>query len=293
MNNYEGSYLGRIDLFDATTHSDNAVYAQLTALVGPKKVAQMAHRLGITSPLDEYFAIGLGVEAVNPLEMARAFSTFANGGERVDGSILGNRPRAVVSIERDGKKEKNAPVENEVIDPNENAILTAMLEDVVDDGTGQRAALDDRPVAGKTGTTENYGDAWFVGYTPQLAVAVWVGYPNKLVAMENQFEGSPVARRHVPGVIWNEFAKRALNRMHEEPEAFPTPSYRSVSPVQVVYRGNQWLVDNGNCKSTREVLYVTGFEPDKRAACKPNEVDVPPVVGLRSTMPRRGSTACR
>ena len=124
VHNYEGSYLGRIDLFDATTHSDNAVYAQLTALVGPKKVAQMAHRLGITSPLDEYFAIGLGVEAVNPLEMARAFSTFANGGERVDGSILGNRPRAVVSIERDGKKEKNAPVANEVLDPNENAILT-------------------------------------------------------------------------------------------------------------------------------------------------------------------------
>ncbi len=280
VHNYEGSYLGRIDLFDATTHSDNAVYAQLTALVGPKKVAQMAHRLGITSPLDEYFAIGLGVEAVNPLEMARAYSTFANGGERVDGSILGNRPRAVVSIERDGKKEKNAPVASEVIDPNENAILTAMLEDVVDDGTGQRAALDDRPVAGKTGTTENYGDAWFVGYTPQLAVAVWVGYPNKLVAMENQFEGGPVAGGTYPAVIWHEFAKRALKRMDENPEYFPTPSYRSVSPVQVTYRGNQWLVDNGNCKSTREVLYVTGFEPDKRAACKPNEVDVPPVVGL-------------
>ena len=280
VHNYEGSYLGRIDLFDATTHSDNAVYAQLTALVGPKKVAQMAHRLGITSPLDEYFAIGLGVEAVNPLEMARAYSTFANGGERVDGSILGNRPRAVVSIERDGKKEKNAPVGNEVIDPNENAILTAMLEDVVDDGTGQRAALDDRPVAGKTGTTENYGDAWFVGYTPQLAVAVWVGYPNKLVAMENQFEGGPVAGGTYPAVIWHEFAKRALRLMDEDPESFPSPSYGSVSPVQVVYRGNQWLVDNGNCKSTREVLYVSGFEPDKRAACKPNEVDVPPVVGL-------------
>ena len=199
VHNYEGSYLGRIDLFDATTHSDNAVYAQLTALVGPKKVAQMAHRLGITSPLDEYFAIGLGVEAVNPLEMARAFSTFANGGERVDGSILGNRPRAVVSIERDGKKEKNAPVANEVIGPNENAILTAMLEDVVDDGTGQRAALDDRPVAGKTGTTENYGDAWFVGYTPQLAVAVWVGYPEQARVDDEPVRGRPGRGRHLPG----------------------------------------------------------------------------------------------
>ncbi len=167
-----------------------------------------------------------------------------------------------------------------MIGENDDAILTAMLQDVVDDGTGQRAALDDRPVAGKTGTTENYGDAWFVGYTPQLAVAVWVGYPNKLVSMENQFEGGPVAGGTYPAEIWKAFAKRALRRMNEDPESFPAPSYRSVSPVQVVYRGNQWLVDNGNCKSTREVLYVTGFEPDKRAACKPNEVDVPAVVGM-------------
>ena len=178
-----------------------------------------------------------------------------------------------------------------MIDPNENAILTAMLEDVVDDGTGQRAALDDRPVAGKTGTTENYGDAWFVGYTPQLAVAVWVGYPNKLVAMENQFEGSPVAGGTYPAVIWNKFVKRALNRMHEEPEAFPTPSYRSVSPVQVVYRGNQWLVDNGNCKSTREVLYVTGFEPDKRADVQAERGRRPP--GRRAFGRRRRGAALR
>ena len=174
----------------------------------------------------------------------------------------------------------NAPVENEAIGENDDAILTQMLENVVDDGTGKRAALDDRPVAGKTGTTENYGDAWFVGYTPQLAVAVWVGYPNKLVSMDHQFEGGPVAGGTYPAVIWNSFVKRALRRMDEEPEGFPVPTYGSISPVQVVYRDNQWLVDNGNCRTTREVLYVVGFEPDKRAQCKPNEVDVPPVVGL-------------
>ncbi len=280
VHNYEGAYLGRINLFDATTHSDNAVYAQLTALVGPKKVAEMAHRLGISSPLDEYFAIGLGVEAVNPLEMARAFSTFANGGKRVDGRILGNRPRAVIKVERDDKTEKNAPVENEVFGANDDAILTQMLENVVDDGTGKRAALDDRPVAGKTGTTENYGDAWFVGYTPQLAVAVWVGYPNKLVPMENQFEGGPVAGGTYPAVIWNSFVKRALRRMDEEPEGFPVPTYGSINSVQVVYRGNKWLVDNGLCRSSREVLYFAGFEPEKKAPCKRNEVDVPTVVGL-------------
>jgi penicillin-binding protein 1A len=163
VNNYENSYLGTIDLNDATTYSDNAVYAQLTAQVGPRSVARMASRLGITSHLDDYFAIGLGVNAVNPLEMARAFGTFANGGERIDGSLLGNRPRAVMRVVEGKRVDRNKAVERPVLDPNQNAILTAMLEDVVRSGTGKRAALPDRPVAGKTGTTENYGDAWFVG----------------------------------------------------------------------------------------------------------------------------------
>ena len=138
----------------------------------------MAKRLGIQSPLNDYFAIGLGAEAVNPLEMARAFSTFAHNGVRVDGSILGNTPRAVTKAVDGNRVEKNEPVDKEVLDPNDAATLNSMLQNVVTTGTGKRAALTDRVVAGKTGTTENYGDAWFVGYTPQLAVAVWVGYPN-------------------------------------------------------------------------------------------------------------------
>jgi penicillin-binding protein 1A len=278
--NYEGSYLGNIDLFDATTHSDNAVYAQLTALVGPAKVRDMAHLLGVTSPLNDYLAIGLGVEAVNPLEMARAFSTFANSGARVDGRILGNRPRAVVEV-RDGKKvEENAPVEKPVLDPNDDAILTDMLQNVVQEGTGERAALSGRAVAGKTGTTENYGDAWFVGYTPQLAVAVWVGYPKKLIPMETQFEGGPVAGGTFPALIFKSFTESALRYMAEPPESFPLPAYHSATPVNVTFRNDQWLLDNGNCRSSRQVLYVVGYEPDKQADCKPNEVDVPNVIGL-------------
>jgi penicillin-binding protein 1A len=281
VHNYEGAYLGRIDLNDATTHSDNAVYAQLTALVGPKNVAAMAHRLGVTSPLNSYLGIGLGVEAVNPLEMARAFSSFANGGKRVDGRILGNRPRAVLEIEHDNETEVNAPVQQEVLPANTNAMVTSMLEDVVESGTGIRAGLDDRPAAGKTGTTENYGDAWFVGYTPQLAVAVWVGYPNKLIPMTNQFQGGPVAGGTFPALIWKTFVTRALRSMDEEPESFPAPEYQSASPVSVVYRDDKWLVDNGNCRNAREVLYVSGFAPQKVAPCKPNEVDVPHVVGAK------------
>ncbi|MGH3010904.1 MAG: PBP1A family penicillin-binding protein [Gaiellaceae bacterium] len=281
VGNYEGSYLGRIDLEEATIHSDNSVYAQLTAQVGPRSVADMAHKLGVTRPLDDYFAIGLGVEAVSPLEMARAFSTLANGGQRIDGSVLGNVPRAVLRVEDGRNADANDPVEKRAVDSNDAAIVTSILEDVVTEGTGQRAALDDRPVAGKTGTTENYGDAWFVGYTPQLAVAVWVGYPNRLKPMETEFEGGPVAGGTFPAEIWKSFAERALEHLKEPSESFPYPSYQSVVPRHVVYRDNKTMLDNGNCEGVREILYFVGTGPEAEADCKPNEVDVPSVVGSR------------
>ena len=195
MNNYEGSYLGSIDLESATVHSDNAVYAQLTQLVGPKNVVGMARSAGIRSSLNDYFAIGLGAEAVNPLEMARAFSTFANGGMRIDGSIFGNRPRAVVKV----NAKENEPLPRPVLSEDKTALLNSILQKVVTQGTGRRAALPDRPVAGKTGTTENYGDAWFVGYTPQLAVAVWVGYPEGTAPDADRVSRRRGRRRHLPG----------------------------------------------------------------------------------------------
>jgi penicillin-binding protein 1A len=281
VSNYEGSYLGSIDLQEATIYSDNTVYAQLTAQVGPKNVADTAHKLGVTRPLDDYFAIGLGVEAVSPLEMARAFATLANNGERVDGSVLGNVPRAVLRVETGRDADANDPVEKRAVGENDAALVNSILQRVVTEGTGQRAALDDRPVAGKTGTTENYGDAWFVGYTPQLAVAVWVGFPDRLKPMETEFEGDPVAGGTFPALIWKTFAEKALDHLEEPPESFPYPSYQSVVARQVVYRDNRILLDNGNCKGARQILYFTGSGPSAEADCKLNEVDVPNVVGMR------------
>ena len=197
VHNYEGSNLGPIDLTNATIFSDNTVYAQLTQVVQPKNVVAAAHKLGITSPLKGYFSIALGGEAVNPLEMARAYAAFANGGKRIDGSIFGNRPRVIESVERQAK---NAPKPKQVIGETNAEIVTSILQQVVQQGTGKRAQLPDgRPVAGKTGTTENYGDAWFVGYTPQLVTAVWVGYPNKLVPMLIAVPRRRRRGRHVPG----------------------------------------------------------------------------------------------
>ena len=99
VTNYEGDYLGRIDLKKAMVVSDNSVYAQLTKLVGPKAIVETAHKLGIHSQLDPYFSIGLGAVAVNPLDMARAYATFANRGVRIDGSLTQDRPRVVEQVE--------------------------------------------------------------------------------------------------------------------------------------------------------------------------------------------------
>jgi penicillin-binding protein 1A len=280
VSNYEDAYLGPIDLETATVHSDNAVYAQLTALVGPRNVRQKAKQLGITSPLSGYFAIGLGAEAVNPLEMARAFSTFANGGRRIDGSIFGNRPRAIVSVKPEGERAKpNRPVHTPVLDPEKAKLINQTLQKVITSGTGRKAALSDRPAAGKTGTTENYGDAWFVGYTPQLAVAVWVGYANELRPMLTEYEGDPVAGGTFPALIWKSFMEEALDYLQEEPAYFDSPTLPYASPVSIVQRSGRLMVDNGLCREAKDVWLFAGEGPKRTAACKPNEVEVPRVVG--------------
>jgi penicillin-binding protein 1A len=279
VHNYEGSNLGPVDLTTATIESDNTVYAQLTQIVGPKAVVKTAHDLGITSPLQGYFSIALGGEAVNPLEMARAYAAFADGGKRIDGSIIGNRPRVIVSV-RDKKLHKNAPEPRQVISEENAEIVNSILQQVVTSGTGKRAQLaDGRAVAGKTGTTENYGDAWFVGYTPQLVVAVWVGYPNRLVPMLTQFHGDAVAGGTLPAVIWKAFMESALPYLKDAPESFPYPSVPGVSTQRLVLRDGTFQLDNGLCRNTIQVAYFDGRSPARRANCKPNEVEVPNVVG--------------
>jgi penicillin-binding protein 1A len=282
VHNYENADLGRISLATATEVSDNTVFAQLTQLVGPAAIVGTAHRLGITSPLKSYFAIGLGAQAVNPLEMARAFSAFANGGRRIDGAVFGNRPRAIATVRNESGRlvDWNRPLRRPVLTENTAAFVTSLLQGVVRSGTGKRAQLSDgRPVAGKTGTTENYGDAWFVGYTPQLVAAVWVGYPNRLQPMLTEYHGDAVAGGTFPALIWKSFMERALPYLHDAPEDFPPVSFPYAVPKLVVLRNGRLEVDNGNCEGAREILYFEGQQPARLADCKVNEVDVPRVVG--------------
>ena len=281
VTNYEGDYLGRIDLRTAMVVSDNSVYAQLTKLVGPKAIVKTAHELGIRSELDPYFSIGLGAVAVNPLDMTRAYATFANRGVRVDGSLTGDRPRVVEKVEfaRTGAVTENRPVGKAAMTTGEADLLTSILQGVVTQGTGKRAALPDRPTAGKTGTTDNYGDAWFVGYTPQLAVAVWVGYPDKLQPMLTEFGGKPVAGGTLPAQIWHAFMTAADKQLKQSPEQFPPTPYIPAQDKRIVWRGGSYKLDNGYCPGTRVVAYFAGRGPATQAKCYANEVSVPLVVG--------------
>jgi membrane peptidoglycan carboxypeptidase len=280
--NYDDVYFGNIDLETATVESDNSVYAQLTQLVGAAKVAETARKLGIQSRLRAFYSIGLGTESVNPLEMARAYATFANGGRRIDTSLRNaNQPRAILEVkdENDRTILDNRPRGRRVLTPGQSAILNDILQDVVERGTGVRAQLEDRPAAGKTGTTENYGDAWFVGYTPQLAVAVWVGYPTTLRPMLTEFEGEPVTGGTFPALIWKTFVERALTQMRAEPESFVSPPYLPTTPKLVARRGDRLMLDNGQCESRYEVVYFSGRGPVQAANCRSDEVEIPDVRG--------------
>ena len=282
VHNYEDEYLGSITIQQATAYSDNAVFAQLTKLVGPQNIANTARSLGIKSRLLPYFSIGLGAQGVNPLEMARAFSSFANGGKRIDGRRFGNEPRVITKV----ANEKGRPIDDNTARPvqalsEENAALvTSLLQNVIKYGTGKAAVLSGgRPAAGKTGTTENYGDAWFVGYTPQLVTAVWVGYPNDVRSMSYQFHGKPVAGGTFPALIWKSFMENALPYLHDAPESFPSASIPYASPKNVTYRDGRLQLANAYCRDTESIEYFGDSGPTHTANCLPNEVDVPNVVG--------------
>ena len=282
VTNYDKTYLGRVSLSRAMVSSDNSVYAQLTDLVGPKAIVKTAHSLGIRSRLAPYFSIGLGSGAVSPLEMARAYATLANEGRRVDGAVFENRPVVVKTVERarSSKVDVNAPIPTQVVEESHAELLTDILEDVVQSGTGKRAAIPGREIAGKTGTTDNYGDAWFVGYTPDLVVAVWVGYPDALRPMLTEFEGEPVAGGTLPALIWKAFVEKAEEDEEADDSSFDSPPYLGGVSQWVVEREGKWQLDNGYCRGARLIAYYSGEGPDTEADCKPNEVSVPLVVGM-------------
>ena len=197
---YDNTYGGGMNLVRATLRSDNTVYAQLDLDLGPKSVADTAKEMGITTKLDGYPAEGLGGlrRGVSPLEMANAYATLASGGMR-------NKPVAIrrVTFPDGDKVEVGKPKRERVLSDAVAYEVTKILKQNVQMGTGT-AANYGCPAAGKTGTTDNFNDAWFVGFTPNLATATWVGYPNALREMRS-VHGISVAGGTFPAQIWHKF----------------------------------------------------------------------------------------
>jgi penicillin-binding protein 1A len=216
---YDSSYSGWTSIRRATIASDNTVFAQLTLDVTPEKVAEMARKLGVRSPLDvngSYVpSMGLGTIAVSPLDMASAYATLAAGGVYAEPTAI----RRVVLA--NGNEDKTTgwgtPKRTRVIPDGVAWEVTRILIENVQYGTGTRALLT-RPAAGKTGTTDEHADAWFVGYTPDLATAVWMGYTRGEIPMES-VHGISVSGGSFPAEIWRGFMEPALER--RPPLAFP------------------------------------------------------------------------
>ena len=217
--NYRERYYGQVTMRDAVARSLNSVAARLAVELGPKEIAARARRLGIRSRLTENPTIALGTSEVGLIEMAAAYAPFANGG-------MGVVPHLITRIARlDGSsvyvREGDGP--GRVVSARNVEAMNDMLSAVVREGTGKKAALDRHPVAGKTGTSQSFRDAWFVGYTAAFVGAVWVGNDN----------GTPtnkVTGGSLPAAIWHD----VMAPMHRLVPAAPLPGDRERAPQSIV-----------------------------------------------------------
>ncbi len=198
--NYDEKFEGTITLRRALAGSRNVPAVKLAEKIGINSVVDMAKRFGITTPLPPYLPLALGAADMKLIEHVSAFTVFPNDGIRIDPHMI----RRVTSY--DGALLEEAhPEVHDVISPEVARTMTAMLEEVIQFGTGVQAKALGRPAAGKTGTTQDYTDAWFMGFTPQLTAGVWVGFDDKQISLGKKETG---ARAALP--IWLQFMKAAL-----------------------------------------------------------------------------------
>jgi penicillin-binding protein 1A len=241
VSNYNDSYLGTASLWSATTNSDNSVFAELGIKTGTRRIARLAEKMGIRTKLSTNPSMTLGglKEGVTPLEMAYAYSTIANDGVRMTSSLAPDKFSPIGFSEvKGGRVDKVNEVKPvRVFSKQTGELAKSMLHLVVTSGTAKAAQVGDEYIWGKTGTTENYGDAWFVGGNDELTVAVWVGYADKVQSMETEHAGSPVAGGTFPAEIFHDFlsswiqmrdARRAARAQgHDKP---PQGTYTTTTP---------------------------------------------------------------
>jgi penicillin-binding protein 1A len=263
--NYDGKFEGMITLRRALAGSRNVPAVKLTERVGINSVIEMARRFGITSPLPPYLPLALGSADLNLLEHTSAFSAFPDDGIRIDPHMI----RRVTTY--DGALLEQAhPVVHDVLSPDVARTMTAMLEDVVQFGTGTGARALGRPAGGKTGTTNDFTDAWFVGFTPQLTAGVWVGYDDKAVSLGKSETGAVAA---LP--IWLEFMQAAL-------AGKPVENFKNVVPLEKLALTRTVNVDTPDTAPTED----EGEGSPAAPGVSPQNAPAPP-----STIPVSGAPA--
>ncbi|HEX6330046.1 MAG TPA: transglycosylase domain-containing protein [Actinomycetota bacterium] len=253
-----GGDAGFMDLWQATQNSVNVVFAQLAVDVGPERIVDAAQLMGITAPMDPVPSITLGVEEVSTLDMASAYGTLANDGIHCE-------PFAVARIEQPRDSGgytdlyRHRPQCEQMLDPDIAHLITAMLERVVSGGTG-RAAQIGRPVAGKTGTAQDYTNVYFAGYTPQVSTAVWVGFPGGQIPMDTYYGGS-VFGGTVAAPIWQSFMSQVVGGYPVEGFESPPAPRRGQVPDVVGLKSQEAQDLLVEANFTPIVEKVDSFEP--------------------------------
>jgi penicillin-binding protein 1A len=234
VSTYDNHYFGASNLETAMLHSDNTVYAQLVMDIGPEKARDAAERLGIKSPMAINPSIALGGlgQGVSPLEMSSAYGTLAANGMYAE-------PVAITRVEMaDGTVDYQAnPQPRRVVKDGVAYEVTKVLEADIEKGTSSKANIG-RPAAGKTGSTENLQDAWFVGFTPDLSTAVWIGYADQQLPMTD-VHGGQVWGSGFPASIWKSFMTDALKEKPEKEFSQPKekPEFKKLKGRFVLYSG--------------------------------------------------------
>ena len=229
VHNDGNNYSGPISLNEATAISDNTVFAQVGMSLGTQNIARQAHLLGIRSSVSTNPAMIIGGlnHGVSVLDMTHAYETLATGGRKVYNPTLGDLSEGAIGIHSidncDDCRTKNVTNSTsdgltlkQVVPETTAATIHGMLAGVVTSGTGTAAAIPGVEVVGKTGTTSNYVDAWFCGWTPQLTTCVWVGYPNSAKPMLTNWNGQPVSGGTYPALIWHQYTESALDILADE-----------------------------------------------------------------------------
>jgi penicillin-binding protein 1A len=233
--NYDEKFEGTITLRRALAGSRNVPAVKLAEKVGISTVVDMTRRFGITTPLPPYLPLALGAADMKLVEHVSAFTVFPNDGIRIDAHMI----RRVTSY--DGALLEEAhPEVHDVLSPDVARTMTAMLEEVIQFGTGVQAKALGRPAAGKTGTTQDYTDAWFVGYTPQITSGVWVGFDDKQISLGKKETG---ARAALP--IWLEFMQGATAGM-------PPIDFANVVPLEQLAGEHRINVDTPDTAPTED-----------------------------------------